>query len=113
MPGGGEGVFLAVLQMLFEMLLCIWCYGIWPEEDALRCIELMWLEVELAKLKKKKKDLDSFFKLFIQKKNIDLTQIIDRGYILWSLSYHLKAGPLPPQHTWKHCIETGVMQLQQ
>lgn len=111
MPGGDEGVFLAVLPMLFEMLLHISCYGIWLERDAWSCIELMQLEEELAKLKKKKTGL--IFKLFIQKKNIDLTHIIDRGYILWSLCYHLNAGPFPPQHTWKHCIETGVMQLQQ
>lgn len=112
MPGGGGGVFLAVLPMLFEMLLHISCYGIWPQEDALNCIELMRLEEELAKLNKIY--ISGFiFKLFIKKKNIGLTEMFDRGYILWSLCYHLNAGPFPPQHTWIHCIETGVMQLQQ
>lgn len=67
MPGGGGGVFLAVLPMLFEMLLHISCYGIWPEEDALNCIELMRLEEELAKLKKYIY-LDSFSNFLFRKK---------------------------------------------
>lgn len=59
------------------------------------------------------KNSDYIFKIFIQKKNIGLTHMFDRGYMLWSLCSQLNAGPFPPQHTWIHCIERGVMQLQQ
>lgn len=54
-----------------------------------------------------------FQTFFIQKKNIGLTQMFDRGYILWSLSYRFNAGPFPPWHTWIDDIEMGGMQLQQ
>jgi len=40
------------------------------------------------------------FSFFIQKENIGLTYMFDCGYILWSLSSHLNAGPFPLQHTW-------------
>lgn len=86
------------------------CYIAWRE-----CCELSWIKVVRGgthKIKRKKKTW-FIFKLFIQKKNIGLTQMFDRGYILWSLCYHLNAGPFPPWHTWIHDIEMGGMQLQQ
>lgn len=39
----------------------------------------------------------SFQSFYSEKKNIGLTQMFDRGYILWSLCSHLSAGPLPLQ----------------
>ena len=55
-------------------------YCIHPEEDASHGSAFKWLKEEHGKNK-----LVSFFDIFIQKKNIGLTHMFDRGYILWSL----------------------------
>lgn len=109
-------VVVVVVECFLLCCRCCWkcCYILvvmvyCPKSLFSIVLNLVWLEEELVKKKKK----GFIFKLFIQKKNIGLTHMFDRGYILWSLCSHLNAGPFPPQHTWIHCIERGVMQLQQ
>lgn len=60
------------------MMLNSSCYGVWLEGDALN---LGGWDEEVAKGK------TFIFKFFIQKKNIGLTHMLDRGYILWSLYF--------------------------